>query len=67
MTHYNEEVEQPEKVEDIMFRLNLRKGDKFTNICPPRKKPTEAIHQIKEFDMSMDAIKERAKQIKNEL
>lgn len=61
MNHYNEpeEVQQPEKVEDIMFRLNLRKGNKFTNICPPKLKNEEIVHEVKELEISLKAIKER--------
>ena len=61
MKTYNEpeDIEQPEKVEDIMFRLNSRKGDKFINICPPKPKDKEISHEPIELDMRLEAIKQR--------
>jgi hypothetical protein len=61
MRPYNEEedIEQPEKVEDIMHRLNSRKGDKFIDICPPKPRDKEISHECIELVMTLEAIRER--------
>lgn len=61
MRVYNEaeDIEQVERVEDIMHRLNSRKGDKFINICPPKPRDKEISRECVELEMTLEAIKER--------